>query len=124
MEKTYVPGVCNIGDEEISRRRTTGWVGVVVAVVLFVALFWLGANPLWRLFVFFPAFLGATGFIQAHYGFCTGFARRGLFNFGEAGKTTAVTDDVSKAKDKKKGNRITLYSFLIAIIVALVCVLL
>jgi hypothetical protein len=123
MAQIYVAGICNIGPEEIRRRRATGWVGLIVAVIVFAVLFWIGVNPLWRLFVFFPAALSATGFLQAYFQFCTGFARRGIFNFGTAGQTNAVADDTSKAKDRKRGNRITLYAVTIGIVVAIVCVI-
>jgi hypothetical protein len=119
----YVAGVCNIGPEEIARRRTTGWVGLSISVVLVAILMYLGVNPAWRLFVFLPASLSATGFLQAYFGFCTGFARRGIFNFGARGQTQQVPDDASKQKDRKQGNRITLYSVLIGVVVALVCFL-
>jgi hypothetical protein len=122
MTQVYVAGVCNIGPEEIQRRRNTGWVGLVVAIILFAVLFWTGVNPWWRLFIFFPAALSATGFLQAYFQFCTGFARRGVFNFGSPGQMNPVGDDASKQKDRRMGNRITLYAVLIGAVVAIVCV--
>jgi hypothetical protein len=120
----YVPGVCNIGPEEIARRRNLGWIGLVVAIVVFAALLWSGVDAWWRLFVFFPAALSASGFLQAYFQFCTGFARAGIFNFGSLGTQQTVGDDSSKAKDKRQGSRITLYAVLIGFIVALAAVLL
>lgn len=122
MTQTYVPGVCNIGPEEIARRRRLGWTGLLVALVLFVGLFWFGANPWWRLLVFFPAALSASGFLQAYFQFCSGFGRRGVFNFGSLGQMTNIADDESKQKDRKRGSRIAIYAFAIGAIVALVCV--
>jgi hypothetical protein len=123
MVQIYVAGVCNIGPEEIARRRNTGWVGLAVAVILAVILIATGVNPLWRAFVFFPAMLSASGFLQAYFGFCTGFARRGIFNFGAPGSVQQVTDATSKQKDRKKGNQLTLWAFVIAIVVTIVCVI-
>jgi len=122
MANEYIPGVCNIGEEEISRRRKLGWIGLAVAVVLFAVLFWVGVDVWWRLLVFFPAAFSASGFLQAHFGFCSGYARTGVFNFGMPGKTTVVADEASKAKDRKKGSRITMYAVLIGALVALACV--
>jgi hypothetical protein len=123
MVQIYVAGVCNIGPEEITRRRNTGIIGLVFAIVLFGILFFTDVNPLWRAFVFFPAMLSASGFLQAYFGFCTGFARRGIFNFGALGNTQQVTDAASKQKDRKKGNRLTLRALIIAVVVTVVCVI-
>lgn len=119
----YSPGVCNIGPEEIARRHRAGWVGFIVAAILFVVLYWAGVSPWWRLFIFFPAMLSASGFLQAYFHFCSGFARRGIFNFGAVGTTENVTDEASKEKDRHKGNQIVAYAALIGAVVAIVCVL-
>ncbi|MEJ0021849.1 MAG: hypothetical protein WDN47_04750 [Candidatus Doudnabacteria bacterium] len=122
-QSEYVPGVCNIGPAEIARRRNLGWVSLAIVVILLAALIWFKVNPWWRLFVFLPATMSASGFLQAYFHFCSGFARRGLFNFGPAGQTQAITDDASKAMDKQKGSRITLYAALIGLTVAIVAML-
>jgi hypothetical protein len=119
----YTPGVCNIGPEEIRRRRNLGWFGIAVALALFALCYGLGLNPLWRLVIFFPAMLSASGFLQAYFHFCSGFARRGIFNFGAIGHTESVSGEASLAKDRKKGNQIALYSALIGVAVALIAVL-
>jgi len=119
----YSPGVCNIGPEEIARRRRVGWVGLIVAILLFVALYGADVNPWWRLFIFFPAMFSASGFLQAYFHFCSGFARRGIFNFGAVGKTENVTDGASKALDRRKGSQIASYAALIGAVVAILCVL-
>lgn len=117
----YVAGVCNIGPAEIARRRNIGWIGLAVAVVLLAGLVWTGVSPWWRLLIFFPTMLSASGFLQAYFGFCAGFARRGVFNLGALGHQQTVTDDASKVKDRRKGNQIGIYAALIGIVVALVC---
>lgn len=118
----YIPGVCNIGLQEINRRRRVGWIGLAVALVLFVILAAFNINPWWRLLIFFPVTFSASGFLQAHYNFCAGFARKGVFNFGEIGKTQEVKDDSAKAKDQKKGKQITRYAAFIGAVVAIICV--
>ena len=120
---TYVPGVCNIGPEEIARRRMIGWIFLVVTVALFVILFAAHANPWWRLFVFLPATASAAGFIQAHYKFCFGFASKGVFNLGVLGAVQTVTDLASGAKDRKAAAKILAYSVAIGAIVALIAAL-
>jgi hypothetical protein len=76
-----------------------------------------GINHWWRLLVFFPATLSASGFLQAYFHFCSGFARIGAYNFGSLGETTTVADEASKTIDKRKGNQITLYALVIGVII-------
>src|SRR5208283_5375536 len=118
----YVPGVCNIGGDETARRRNLGWVALAITVLLLLALILMGANPWWRLFIFFPATMSASGFLQAYFHFCAGFARIGVFNFGSVGQMKKVDDDLSKKKDKRKGNQITLYAVLIGGAIAMLAV--
>ena len=120
----YVPGVCNIGPEEIARRRNLGWLALAITILLLLTLILTGVNPWWRLFVFFPAAMSASGFLQAYFHFCVGFARIGVFNFGSIGQMQKVDDDLSKKKDKRKGNQITLYAVLIGGVSAIIAVVL
>ena len=61
--KAYIPGVCNIGPVEIAARKRAGWIGIFVTALLWAILFYFGAPSPWRLLVFFPAAMAATGFI-------------------------------------------------------------
>ncbi len=117
-------GACNIGREEITRRRNVGWVGVGLTFILLAILIMIGAGRWWRLFVFVPAALSASGFLQARMHFCAGFARIGIYNFGSIGEKHNVPDVSSKAKDRKRGNQISLYAALIGIVTAVICVIL
>jgi hypothetical protein len=118
-EIQYVSGVCNIGPAEVARRRALGWVGLVATVVLVGVLLWIGAPRLWALAVFVPAFLGAAGFLQARYKFCSGYAARGVYNFGRPGQTRAVPDDAAQRTDRRRGNQILMATVLIAVVVTL-----
>jgi len=119
----YVPGVCNIGPEEITRRRNIGIIGLLIAIVLFVVLFVTHVSPWWRLFVFLPAAMSASGFLQAYFHFCSGYAQKGLFNLGALGSTQKVSDEASVKKDKQKGMDIMIYSLLVGIVVTVIAVL-
>ena len=118
----YIPGQCNIGPDEIARRRNVGWVSLAISLVLIGTLEGAGVDPWWRLLVFFPAALSASGFLQAFYHFCSGFGRAGLYNFGALGGIHHIDDDLSKAKDKKKAYQIILYSVLIAGAAAIIAI--
>ncbi len=118
----YVPGVCNIGPAEITRRRRVGWIGLVASVVLVGILIAVDAGRWWWLLLFLPVTMSASGFLQAHFRFCAGFSRAGVFNFGPLGQTQDVTDGESLAADRRRGNQITLYAALIGVGVALLAV--
>jgi len=119
----YVPGVCNIGPAEIARRRTMGWIGLIVTLVVFAGLVWAGVGPLWRLLVFFPATVSASGFLQARFRFCVGFARMGVANFGDLGQTKAVESDAARAADRRRGGLLTYTAALIGLVAALIAVM-
>ena len=119
-EKTvYQPGVCNIGPAEIRRRRTSGYLGLVVAVIFLVAAFALSWAAPWRLLVFIPAVVSASGFLQGAFHFCVRFGTQGLFNFGELGTEESVHEAEYRRKDQRKAMQIVVLSLLIAVVVAL-----
>ena len=116
----YVPGVCNIGPAEINKRRQGGWFGLAATVILWAAFLIFGIPAPWRLLLFFPAAMGATGFLQAAMHFCAGFGMRGVFNFGpKVGTTETVEQAEFRRKDRQKALQISLYSGLIGIAVAI-----
>jgi hypothetical protein len=116
----YVPGVCNIGPAEIRRRSQIGWIGSGVTILLWLAFSIFRVPAPWRLLLFFPASMGATGFFQSALHFCAGFGMSGVFNFGpEVGKTESVEQAEFRLKDRRKARLIALYSALVGIVVAI-----
>jgi len=118
----YVAGVCNIGPAEIARRRVVGWIGLVVTLAVFAGLAWAGVDRWWRLVVFLPATISASGFLQARSRFCVGFARMSVSNFGDLGQTQAVDSEVARKADRARGARLTFYAVLIGLAAAIVAV--
>jgi hypothetical protein len=117
----YVPGVCNIGAAERMQRLRGGWAGLILAIVLEGIFIVFRAGAPWRLFLFLPAMLGATGFLQAAFHFCAAFGFRGVFNLSaEVGKTDTVEQAELRRKDRAKALLIVFYSALIGFGVALV----
>jgi hypothetical protein len=82
----YVPGVCNIGPDEIRARRRGGLVALGTTFAGFVVLHAIGASPAVHLFLFLPALGAAIGLLQAVRRFCIHFGWSSLFNFGAVGK--------------------------------------
>ena len=120
---TYIPGVCNIGPTEIRKRKQSGYIGLIVTVLLWAVLVALHAPAALRLILFLPATMSASGFIQSYKHFCAGFGMRGVFNFGpEVGKTDTVAQKQFRAQDRKEAQQILATSVLIGIVVALVAV--
>jgi hypothetical protein len=120
----YQPGVCNIGPDEIRRRRRAGHVGLVAALLLLAVLVVVGAPPLARLLVAIPAAMAASGYLQAWLRFCAGFGSRGIFNFGQLGETHEVIDADARARDRSRARQIGLASLAIGVAVAIIAVLL
>jgi hypothetical protein len=121
MEKnTYIPGVCNIGEEEIKKRKQTGWGGLFATIILWGLFIWFNTPHVWRLTLLFPAMISAVGFLQAYMHFCAYFGFASLFNFGDVGKTDSIQQAEFRAKDKKKAWQVVGYSVLIGAVVATV----
>jgi hypothetical protein len=121
----YVPGVCNIGPNEIRRRRRTGYVGTVITLALFAGLLLIDAPPLARLILFVPAAIAASGFIQAYLKFCAGFGQLGVFNFADDRSSMEhVVDKAARRKDVVKAWQIGIASGIVGLAVATIAVLL
>ena len=119
-QNKYIPGVCNIGDEEIRMRKRTGQIGLVVTIALWALFIWFDVPQIWRLTLFIPATMSATGLLQAYMRFCAYFGFASLFNFGpKVGETDTVQQTEFRAKDRKKAWQIVIYSIVTGLVVAL-----
>jgi len=97
-----VPGACNIGADEIARRRRIGDVGAILTVALFVVLVGLHAPAPVRFLVALPAAGAVAGYLQALFRFCVAFGSRGVFNFGRHGTVIDVADDTARNRDRAR----------------------
>ncbi|MEP6710155.1 MAG: hypothetical protein ABJA64_00355 [Candidatus Saccharibacteria bacterium] len=122
-QTNYIPGICNINPKEIKNRRMTGYFGLA-AVALMLALFLTFDLDHWiRLAIFAPAFLSATGFLQAKNKFCVGFAGAKMHH-ADDGEAVKITDNKSLLLDRIKARKINLQAFGIAILVTIITLLL
>ncbi len=120
----YRPGACNIGPEEIARRRRAGLTGVGIAVAIGLGLVALGA-PAWARVLVFPFLAGGLiSLEQARRRFCVAFAMGGVRNFGPIGPRDEVTDDADRASDRRAALIMVGYMSAIAAGITAVCVLL
>ncbi len=119
-KKSYIPGACNIGPEEIKMRMSAGWIGLIVTLILGEALMYLPISPWTRLVVFVPATIAALGFLQAAFQFCVAFGMNGLFNVSnEVGKTETISQKEYRKKDQQKAVQIIVYAVMLGVLVAL-----
>lgn len=118
----YRAGACNIGPEEIARRRRGGLAGVAIAIGLAVALVALDVEPLVRLVVFPFLAGGLISLEQVRRRFCVGFAMAGIRNFGPLGRPEKVDDDADRATDRRAALVMTAYMSAIALVITLALV--
>jgi hypothetical protein len=98
----YRPGACNIGPEEIARRRrsaivaSAGTLGVAAAMVI------LGVPPVLRLLIAPFAAGAAVAWLQVTRRFCVAFGTMGVRNFGPLGAQVRVQDEAARSADRRR----------------------
>ncbi len=120
----YIPGVCNIGEEEIKRRKIAAWSSLAITVILFVSLLYLDVNRIWRLSIFFTVTSFAVSFQQWYFKFCVAFGIKGIFNFGKLGKSDTIEQAEFRKKDRAKAWQMVNTGIFAGIITALIFFLL
>jgi len=125
IQREYVAGACNISKEEEGLRLVAGWLGSGLTVAAALAFVALGVPAVWRLTLFLPAAMGASGFLQAGMHFCANYGMRGVFNVGaDVGMTRTVGEAESAhaaefaKKDRAKAFQILGLSALVGVVVA------
>ena len=118
----YIPGTCNIGNEEINKRRQFGIVGLILTVLAYSLCVYFEISRGVRFLIFIPAVISAIGFLQAGMRFCVYYGLAEMFNFDSLGKSSKVENDEFVRKDKKRARLIIYSSVLIAIVVGLIAV--
>lgn len=107
MSDQYIAGSCNIGKEEIRRRKSVAFLGAIATIFGAISIInkYQSATP--RLWLFIPAMVFATGWIQSKKKFCLAYGYMGVFNFGKAGAAQKV-----RSKDERDADRATSFSIL------------
>ena len=121
VQDKYIPGVCNIGPEEIAKRKRAGWIGAGVSALLLLLFVLFAIPPIYRLIIFLPVTSAASGFLQAYFHFCAGFGFKGVYNvIKPAGQTETVQQKEFRKKDRQKALQITGFSVFIGLVFATV----
>jgi hypothetical protein len=116
----YIPGTCNIGPKEIKNRRNGAIFNAILGIAIIILFLVLHVNPLWRLVLFIPTTSFAVGFQQWYNHFCVGFGLKGVFNFGDIGKTFTVEQKEDYNKDRAKAWRMIIIGIIFGLVLATV----
>ncbi len=118
-ENKYIPGTCNIGKQEMIKRRNGAIAAGIAAVLIAIALPFAHLDKSWRFLVFFPLISFFIGIQQWYYKFCVGFGMKGLFNFGELGHVTTVEEKEMHKADRAKALKMIITGIILAAAVAI-----
>ena len=120
----YIAGSCNIGPQEIARRKQVGYLGLALTIVTAIVLLATHSSHVLRLLTFIPAALFGAGYVQSRKKFCFAFGFTGVFNFGALGTMNSVQAKNDLAADRKMALLIFSQSMAIAAVLTLIIELL
>jgi hypothetical protein len=109
---------CNIGPDEIARRRRSAISASVVTAFAAAALVALSAPAPVRLLLWPLATAAAVTWLQVIHRFCVAFGALGLENFGRLGEQHGV-DPLVRAADRRRALQLILEGALIGLMVTL-----
>ena len=110
---------CNIGLDEIARRRRSAIVFTTVTALVASLLVALDAPTLGRLLLF-PFAAGAViNWLQVVHRFCVAFGALGIENFGPIGSEVKV-DTAQRATDRRRVTQLLLEGSLVGATITLV----
>ena len=107
---------CNIGPEEIARRRRSATVLTLAAAVVAILLVGAHVPPALRLAIWPFAAAAAVNWMQVIHRFCVAFGTLGIENFGALGNAVPV-DRATKAADRRRALQLVAEGSLIGLVV-------
>ena len=113
----YIPGTCNIGGGELTRRRVVALLGLILTLSSAATLISTEASRQSRLGIFLPALVMSVGWVQSRKRFCLAYGFAGTFNFGSLGKLSKVSDQAARTADRKTAIKILAQSALYAMLI-------
>jgi hypothetical protein len=123
-QEGYIPGTCNLGAGEVSRRRLVAAIGLVLSLSALAALITTNAPREARFGIFLPLFVMSIGWVQSRKKFCLAYGFAGTFNFGKMGEISRVADPADRAADRRTALLIFAQSALYAAALTLLVIVL
>ena len=120
----YISGSCNIGPDEVKRRKQGAIFGGALFLIASILLIANKATTVTKLWVFIPAVIFSVGLIQSRRKFCVAFGFLGVFNFEKVGSTKKITINQDLKADRKYAIKLTVQALALAIALTLLVSLL
>ena len=115
MTGGYIPGVCNIGEEEINKRRKMLFASLISSIILTWFCF-KQPDSTWIKDVLFTSFtILVITIVEVRKRFCITFGAFGYFNFNKLGKAERVINKKLLVKDRLNALKILLFSILLSL---------
>lgn len=111
----YQAGVCNIGPDEIGKRKNNFYLSLMGTIVSIILVVFLDLSQLWRLVIFFPLFISMVTYLQVRNKFCVAFGYLSVVNFGEKTNRQRIKNPENHKKDMRKVRIMFLQSFVISL---------
>lgn len=121
-QSDYIPGTCNIGGGEVTRRRMVALLGLILTLSSTATLISNEASRQSRLSIFLPALVMSVGWVQSRKRFCFAYGLAGTFNFGALGKISRVSDQQARSADRVMALKIIAQSAAYALVVTLLVI--
>jgi hypothetical protein len=120
----YRPGACNIGPEEIARRRRSAYVLFAVSIVVAGALLVAGAPHVARWILALPLAAALVTWLQVRRRFCAAFGLGGIRNFGRLADRERVDRPEDRVADRAAALRLIRDGAVIGVVLTALFVLL
>jgi hypothetical protein len=117
LSRTATPR-CNIGPDEMARRRRSAIALTIATAVVAALLIALDTPAQSRLLIWPLATAAAVTWLQVVHRFCVAFGALGLENFGRLGGETKVDPSV-RAADRRRALQLIVEGSLVGLVVAL-----
>jgi hypothetical protein len=111
----YVPGTCNIGKDELDKRKRLLLVSVCITLV-FTAVVFFRMSTFLFLLLCVSSYISILIYLEILYRFCVVFGITGNYHFSNSDSLQKTNDPVLRARDRKKTFIIGLQSLVIACI--------
>lgn len=98
----YIPGFCNIGKDEVAKRKKELNVAVIITLALTVLSFHFYHSLFVLLLLFFSSAFTLLMYLQVRSRFCVLFGWIKKINFGKLGNLQKINDPGQIARDRKK----------------------